>query len=132
MPASRYQMYNENAFKLGLFGANCSSGRSINNVPERWLADWDSCEQMAKMADDAGMDFILPIGRWKGYGGDTDFQGTTFETLTWATGLLASTKRITVFGTVHAPLFNPMVAAKQMVTADHVGRGRFGLNIVVG
>ena len=132
MPSSRYQMYNDNAFKLGLFGANCSSGRSINNVPERWLADWDSCEQMAKMADDAGMDFILPIGRWKGYGGETDFQGTTFETITWATGLLASTKRITVFGTVHAPLFNPMVAAKQMVTADHVGRGRFGLNIVVG
>ena len=132
MKPSRYQMYNEHPFKLGLFGANCSSGRTINKLPERWLADWDNCEKMAKMADDAGMDFILPIGRWKGYGGETDFQGTTFETITWATGLLAHTKRITVFGTVHAPLFNPMVAAKQIVTADHVGRGRFGLNIVVG
>ena len=47
-------------------------------------------------------------------------------------GLLASTKRITVFGTVHAPLFNPIIAAKEMVTADHIGEGRFGLNIVVG
>src|SRR5207248_4180517 len=28
--------------------------------------------------------------------------------------------------------FNPVVAAKEMVTADHVGEGRFGLNIVVG
>jgi alkanesulfonate monooxygenase SsuD/methylene tetrahydromethanopterin reductase-like flavin-dependent oxidoreductase (luciferase family) len=37
-----------------------------------------------------------------------------------------------VFGTVHAPLFNPIMAAKQMVTADHVGEGRFGLNVVVG
>jgi len=37
-----------------------------------------------------------------------------------------------VFGTVHAPIFNPVVAAKEMVTADHVGEGRFGLNIVVG
>lgn len=132
MPASRYQMYNNNAFKLGLFGANCSSGRAWNTLPERWLADWESCETMAKLADDAGMDFLLPVARWKGYGGETDFQGTTFETITWATGLLAHTKRITVFGTVHAPLFNPLVAAKQMVTADHVGRGRFGLNIVVG
>ena len=84
------------------------------------------------MADDAGIDFLLPIGRWKGYGGDTDYQGTTLETITWATGLLAATKRITVFGTVHAPIFNPVVAAKEMVTADHVGEGRFGLNIVVG
>ena len=47
-------------------------------------------------------------------------------------GCSAHTKRITVFGTVHAPLFHPMIAAKQIVTADHVGEGRFGLNIVVG
>jgi FMNH2-dependent dimethyl sulfone monooxygenase len=132
MNANRYEMYNDNPFKLGLFGANCSSGRAINKLPERWLADWDSCEKMAKLADEGGIDFILPIGRWKGYGGETDFQGTTFETITWATGLLAHTKHLTVFGTVHAPLFNPMVAAKQIVTADHVGHGRFGLNIVVG
>ena len=132
MTPDRYQMYNNNKFKLGLFGANCSSGRAINKLPERWLADWESCEAMAKLADEVGFDFILPIGRWKGYGGPTNFQGTTYETVTWATGLLANTKRLTVFGTVHAPLFNPMVAAKQMVTADHVGRGRFALNIVVG
>jgi len=132
MTPDRQKMYNDNAFKLGLFGANCSSGRAINTLPERWSADWDSCEAMAKLADEIGMDFILPIGRWKGYGGPTDFQGTTFETITWATGLLAGTKRITIFGTVHAPLFNPMVAAKMMVTADQVGHGRFALNIVVG
>ena len=47
-------------------------------------------------------------------------------------GLLAATKRITVFGTVHAPLFNPLIAAKEFVTADHIGQGRFGLNLVVG
>lgn len=132
MLPSRYQMYNTNAFKLGLFGANCSSGRAWNTLPERWMADWDSTETMAKLADEAGIDFLLPVARWKGYGGETDFQGTAFETITWATGLLAHTKRITVFGTVHAPLFNPLVAAKQMVTADQVGRGRFGLNLVVG
>ena len=42
------------------------------------------------------------------------------------------TKRIICFGTVHAPLFHPIIAAKQFVTADQVGEGRFGLNIVVG
>jgi alkanesulfonate monooxygenase SsuD/methylene tetrahydromethanopterin reductase-like flavin-dependent oxidoreductase (luciferase family) len=73
-----------------------------------------------------------PIGRWKGYGGETDYQGATLETVTWACGLLAATKSITVFGTVHAPLFHPIIASKQMVTADHIGAGRFGLNIVVG
>ena len=33
---------------------------------------------------------------------------------------------------MHAPLFHPLIAAKEMVTADHIGQGRFGLNIVAG
>jgi alkanesulfonate monooxygenase SsuD/methylene tetrahydromethanopterin reductase-like flavin-dependent oxidoreductase (luciferase family) len=37
-----------------------------------------------------------------------------------------------VFGTVHAPLFHPLIAAKEFVTADHIGEGRIGVNIVVG
>jgi alkanesulfonate monooxygenase SsuD/methylene tetrahydromethanopterin reductase-like flavin-dependent oxidoreductase (luciferase family) len=39
---------------------------------------------------------------------------------------------MTVFGTVHAPLFHPLIAAKEFVTADHIGRGRMGMNIVCG
>jgi alkanesulfonate monooxygenase SsuD/methylene tetrahydromethanopterin reductase-like flavin-dependent oxidoreductase (luciferase family) len=128
----RMAMYNGNAFKIGMFGANCSSGRSATKVPERWSASWPDCLALARMADEAGIDFMLPIGRWKGYGGDTDYHGETLETVTWATGLLGATKRITVFGTVHAPLFHPIIAAKEFVTADHVGEGRFGLNIVAG
>jgi alkanesulfonate monooxygenase SsuD/methylene tetrahydromethanopterin reductase-like flavin-dependent oxidoreductase (luciferase family) len=128
----RIAMYNDNALKIGIFGANCSSGRSATKVPERWSASWPDCLRLARMADDAGLDFMLPIARWKGYGGDTDFHGNSLETITWAVGLLGATKRMTVFGTVHAPLFHPLIAAKELVTADQVGEGRLGLNLVVG
>jgi alkanesulfonate monooxygenase SsuD/methylene tetrahydromethanopterin reductase-like flavin-dependent oxidoreductase (luciferase family) len=128
----RVAMHNANRLKIGLFGPNCSSGRAVTLVPERWSGNWPDNLKLARMADESGFDFLLPIARWKGYGGDTDYQGATLETLTWASGLLASTSRITVFGTVHAPLFNPVIAAKEMVTADHIGQGRFGLNLVVG
>jgi alkanesulfonate monooxygenase SsuD/methylene tetrahydromethanopterin reductase-like flavin-dependent oxidoreductase (luciferase family) len=131
MPA-RTAMYNANALKIGLFGANCSSGRSATKVPERWSGSWPDCLRLARMADDAGIDFMLPIARWKGYGGDTDFHGATLETVTWAAGLLAATSHMTVFGTVHAPLFHPLIAAKALVTADHIGEGRLGVNLVVG
>src|SRR5918911_5578578 len=106
----RTAMYSRNRLKLGLFGANCSSGRAVTLVPERWSGSWADCLALARMADKAGIEFLLPIGRWKGYGGETDYQGTTLETITWATGLLAATQRVTVFGTVHAPLFNPVIA----------------------
>ena len=128
----RMAMHTDNALKIGLFGANCSSGRAVTKVPERWTGNWEDNLALARMADQAGIEFMLPVGRWKGYGGDTDYMGTTLETITWATGLLAHTKRLVVFGTVHAPLFHPIIAAKQMVTADHISGGRFGLNIVVG
>jgi alkanesulfonate monooxygenase SsuD/methylene tetrahydromethanopterin reductase-like flavin-dependent oxidoreductase (luciferase family) len=128
----RVAMYNANRLKIGLFGPNCSSGRAVTTVPERWSGSWADNLRLARMADEAGIDFLLPIARWKGYGGDTDYQGATLETLTWTAGLLASTRHITVFGTVHAPLFNPVIAAKQIVTADQIGGGRCGLNLVVG
>jgi alkanesulfonate monooxygenase SsuD/methylene tetrahydromethanopterin reductase-like flavin-dependent oxidoreductase (luciferase family) len=128
----RMAMYNDNALKIGLFGCNCSSGRAVTLVPERWTGNWEDNLALAKMCDREGVEFMLPVGRWKGYGGDTDYMGTTLETITWATGLLANTKRLIAFGTVHAPLFHPLIAAKQFVTADHVSQGRFGLNIVVG
>ncbi len=115
-----------NKLSLGLFGANCSGGLAVTTVPERWDASWENNQKLACMADEAGIDFMLPLGRWKGYGGVTDHNGSNFETLTWASGILASTRNIMVFGTVHVSLFNPVVAAKQMVTVDHIGRGRFG------
>ena len=134
MAASRddTRIYNKNKFKIGLFGMNCSGGLSLTLAPERWDASWDNNVKAARLADEAGIEFLLPIGRWHGYKGQSDTQGTTFETLTWACGLLASTHNVTVFGTLHVAFVNPVFSAKQMVTADHIGHGRFGLNIVSG
>src|SRR5262249_36736162 len=84
------RMQNGNRFKLGLFGMNCS-GSFATTAPERWQAGWDENLEAAHLADDAGLEFILPIARWLGYGGATDRPGTSFETLSWASALLAPT-----------------------------------------
>jgi alkanesulfonate monooxygenase SsuD/methylene tetrahydromethanopterin reductase-like flavin-dependent oxidoreductase (luciferase family) len=130
--AERLSMGNDNELKIGLFAANCSSGRAATKVPERWSGSWDDNLKLLRLADEAGIDFMLPIGRWKGYRGETNFHGAVLETITWAGALLAHSERITVFGTVHAPLLHPVFAAKQFATLDIVGRGRFGLNMVAG
>src|SRR5487761_1612842 len=113
-----------NPLKLGIFGPNCSGGLSFTTLPERWDASWEHNLALAKLGDEAGLECIVPVGRWKGYGGVTDVNGTCFETITWATGLLTQTRRINIFGTVHAPLFHPVMAAKLMVTADQASAGR--------
>jgi alkanesulfonate monooxygenase SsuD/methylene tetrahydromethanopterin reductase-like flavin-dependent oxidoreductase (luciferase family) len=126
------RMHGTNKLKLGLFGLNCSGGLTMTKAPERWDPSWHNNLTAAKLADEAGLEFVLPIARWLGYQGDTDTEGTSFETLTWASGLLAATDEIAVFGTVHVGLINPVFAAKQIVTAHHIGAGRFGLNMVSG
>jgi alkanesulfonate monooxygenase SsuD/methylene tetrahydromethanopterin reductase-like flavin-dependent oxidoreductase (luciferase family) len=121
-----------NRFKLGIFGANCASGLAATTVPERWQASWQDNAALARLAEKAGIDFLLPIARWQGYRGPSDFHGASLETLSWACGLLGVTQSIAVFGTVHAPMVHPVFAAKQMATIDQIGAGRFGLNIVCG
>jgi alkanesulfonate monooxygenase SsuD/methylene tetrahydromethanopterin reductase-like flavin-dependent oxidoreductase (luciferase family) len=132
MALDRSELGSSNALKLGIFGANMSSGIAATKVPERWSSSWEENVALAQMLDDAGVEFMLPVARWKGFGGSTNFEGAGFETVTWACGLLGATQRLTVFGTVHAPLVHPIFAAKQFVTVDHVARGRFGLNLVCG
>lgn len=121
-----------NALKLGLFGANCSSGRTYATIPDRWVASWENNLRLAQLGDDLGFECVVPIARWKGYPGQLRINGSSFESITWACGLLAGTKRINVFCTVHVSLFPPVLAAKQLATADHIGQGRLGLNLVCG
>ena len=119
-------------FKLGMFSSNCSGGLSVTKIPERWDSSWENNLKMAQMSDRAGFDFLLPIARWIGYGGETNFHGSVLETITWATGLLANTERINVFATIHTAFNHPVVVAKQLATMDHIGQGRAGLNLVAG
>ena len=66
MNSKNTRMYGPNKFKLGLFGQNCSGGLSMSKVLERWDASWYHNLEGAKLADEAGLEFILPIGRWHG------------------------------------------------------------------
>jgi len=129
----RITLGNANKFKLGVFGTNTSSGAGLPiDVPERWVPDWASTVRVTTLADERGLDFTLPVARWKGFGGKVDPAGTSYEPIAWACALLGKTKRIHIFATVHALFIHPVFAAKQFVTADHVGEGRFGLNLVAG
>ena len=54
----RLALYSGNTLKLGLFGANCSSGRAVTKVSERWSGSWLNCLRLAKLEE-------LEAGFWR-------------------------------------------------------------------
>ncbi|HET6183718.1 MAG TPA: LLM class flavin-dependent oxidoreductase [Acetobacteraceae bacterium] len=127
-----HPMRGPNRLKLGIFSANADGGLTLTRVPERWRAEWPDIVAVAQMADRAGLEFFLPIARWKGFGGATNSREWSFETLTEAAALAGLTERIALFATVHVPMVHPVFAAKALATIDHASGGRAGLNIVCG
>jgi len=123
----------ERKLSLGLFMPNCSNMPSIsttNVVGDQWTFEHN--KHLALAAESAGFEYLFPVSRWRGFGGETNFLGTSLETITWATAILQSTQHIKVFSTVHVPLFHPFVVAKMGATLAHISGDRWGLNVVSG
>ncbi len=129
---SEHPFFNQNKLKLAVFGANVSHGCSMTLVDGTIKVDWGESVRIARAAEQAGFDAMIPVARWKGLGGEINFNHRCFETYTWAAGLAAATTKIFVFSTSHVPTVHPVLAAKQAVTIDHISGGRFGINVVAG
>jgi alkanesulfonate monooxygenase SsuD/methylene tetrahydromethanopterin reductase-like flavin-dependent oxidoreductase (luciferase family) len=130
--AATNPLYNDNRLKLGVFGTNVSNGCAISTAPEALETSWPNTLAIARAADRLGLEALVPVARWKGFGGPTNFNGTSFETTTWAAGIAQATTRPAVFTTCHVPTVHPVMAAKQATTVDHISGGRFALNVVCG
>jgi dimethylsulfone monooxygenase len=125
-------LFSDRKLKLGTFSSNLSGGCAISTIDGVLEADWPSTLELARMGDEMGFEALVPVGRWKGFGGVTNFNGAGFESFTWAAGIGASTTRSGIFATSHVPTMHPVIAAKQATTVDHLSNGRFTLNIVTG
>jgi alkanesulfonate monooxygenase SsuD/methylene tetrahydromethanopterin reductase-like flavin-dependent oxidoreductase (luciferase family) len=119
-------------FTVGLFSLNASGGVAMTTVPERWRAEWNDIRAVVQIADSAGLDFLLPLQRWRGYGGESDPRGVCMETMTHAAALVGITSRISLFATAQTSILHPTWTARALATIDHASGGRAGLNIVCG
>ena len=80
-------LFNDNKLKLGLFGVNVSNGCAITTAEDRHTVSWPTNLAIAQTADKYGYEAMVPVARWRGFGGESNFNGTNFETYTWAAGL---------------------------------------------
>ena len=125
-------LYGERKLKLGTFGTNLDRGCAISTIDGVLEINWPNTLTLAKLADEMEFEALVPVGRWKGFGGVTNFNGPGFETFSWAAGVGALTQNATVFATSHVLTVHPIMAAKQATTIDHITGGRFALNVVTG
>ena len=86
----------------------------------------------AILADELGLDFVLSMAKWRGYGGATGHWNVSLDAQILIAALTEATQRVKLWTTVHTLLQNPAVTAKMMATLDQVSGGRAGLNVVTG
>ena len=115
---SRAPLLNDNRFKLCLFAFNLTGGQTISTAEGVNDPTWEENLKLAQMADGAGLEALIPVGRWIGFGGPSQYHAKSFEAYTWAAGLGALTSYSMVVATGHVPAMHPIVAAKQSVTVD--------------
>ena len=130
--AASNPLFNDRKLKLGTFCSNLSGGATMSSIDGILQARWPDTVTLARMADEMEFEAIVPVGRWKGFGGATNFNGEGFECFTFAAAMSALTKYSGIFATSHVPTMHPVMAAKQAATIDHIGGGRFTLNVVTG
>ncbi|MBV4411939.1 LLM class flavin-dependent oxidoreductase [Enterobacteriaceae bacterium YMB-R22] len=125
-------MNTEKECQFGVFLPVASGGWIISENTPPLDASWQQNRDAAVLADELGLDFIMSMGKWRGFGGKTDHWGRSLESVTLMAGIAACTKRARLIATMHAGLHNPAVAAKMIATLDAISGGRAGLNVVSG
>ena len=120
-------------FKIGLFLPN-TRGLSIIATTEPPLAKPTFALNLSitRMAEEAGLDYVLSASKWRGYGGQSQFWDHSLESFALMSALAAATHRIKLYASVGVRAFHPAVAAKMAATIDDISGGRFGVNIVSG
>ncbi|MDB5479749.1 MAG: class flavin-dependent oxidoreductase [Caulobacteraceae bacterium] len=118
--------------EFGVFLPVANGGWIISSTTPPLDGLWKQNLAAAVTADEVGMDFVMSMGKWRGFGGVTNHWGVQMESLTMMAGIAQATKRVKLWATIHPLLQNPAVAAKMITTLDHISGGRAGLNIVAG
>ncbi len=117
---------------IGVFLPVANGGWIISKNTPRLDGMYKQNLDAALVAEEEGLDFVMSMGKWRGFGGETSHWGTSMESVTMMAGIAQATNRVKIWATMHTLLHNPVVVAKMITTLDHISNGRAGLNVVAG
>lgn len=117
---------------LGVFLPIANGGWILSKNKPEIDGSFEYCKKAALLAEEVGLDFIMSMAKYRGYGGETHQWDAQLDATVTMAALAEATSRVKVWTTVHTILQNPAVVAKMIATLDQVSHGRAGLNVVTG
>lgn len=118
--------------KFGVFLPNGSNGYIPSTASPIYLPSWQHNLDITLEAERQGLDFVLSMMKYRGFGGESGYWDACLESFTLMSGLAAATSKIGLFPSVTLLAHHPAVCARMIATIDQISGGRCGLNIVTG
>ena len=118
--------------KFGVFLPNGSNGYIPSAGSPVYKPTFEHNKAISIEAEKQGLDFVLSMMKYRGFGGETGYWDACLESFTLMAALASVTERIGLFPSISILSQHPAVVARMVATIDDVSNGRCGLNIVTG
>lgn len=118
--------------KFGVFLPNGSNGYIVSKAVTPYLPTFAHNKAITLEAERQGLDFVLSMMKFRGFGGETGYWDACLESFTLMAGLAGCTERIGLIPSVALLSQHPAYVARMVATIDDISGGRCGLNIVTG
>ncbi|MGR8919772.1 MAG: LLM class flavin-dependent oxidoreductase [Gammaproteobacteria bacterium] len=118
--------------KFGVFLPNGSNGYIPSAGSPVYPPTFRHNLEISLEAERQGLDFVLSMMKYRGFGGETGYWDACLESFTLMSAIAAATETIGLFPSISILSQHPAVVARMVATIDDVSQGRCGLNIVTG
>jgi pyrimidine oxygenase len=118
--------------KFGVFLPNGSNGYIPSAGSPVYLPTFEHNKQISIEAERQGLDFVLSMMKFRGFGGETGYWDACLESFTLMAAIAAATEKIGLFPSISLLSQHPAYVARMVATIDDISGGRCGLNIVTG
>ena len=117
---------------FGVFLPNGSNGYILYAGSPLYKPTFAHNAAISLEAEKQGLDFVLSMLKFRGFGGETGFWDACLESFTLMAALASVTERIFLYPSIALLSQHPAVTARMVATIDDISSGRCGLNIVTG
>jgi len=118
--------------KFGVFLPNGSNGYIPSAGSPVYLPTFEHNRAISVEAEKQGLDFVLSMMKFRGFGGETGYWDACLESFTLMAAIAAATEKIGLFPSISLLSQHPAYVARMVATIDDISGGRCGLNIVTG